>query len=159
MDHQALDDALRVFTDPEVTLADAVLGYARSMQQAAALVGVELAAVDVDTDTVRVVLRLRAAPDLQVHWNPVLGWIHQRAPSVGEDTGEPHQITYRVGAENDAASLVPDPDVVAGWLAALADGERGGHREPPERATPDDPALLAALAAHGRPGGMPGTTR
>jgi hypothetical protein len=158
VNNKQVDDALQAYTDRAVTLADALNRYARSIQDACTLIGVDLASIDLDTDAepARLVLRLSAAPDLQVEWNLVLGWFHAPAPVPGEPKGQPHQITYRVGAETDPADLVPDPEDVAAWLVILATGDRSGHPEPPERPAPDDLGLLAQLARHGH--APPGST-
>lgn len=160
MDNREVDEALRAYTEGEVTLVDAVNGYAESVQQAADVLGIELAGLDIDTvaEPARLLLRLAADPGLRIEWNLALGWLHTPIPTAGLALGEPHEITYRAGDEGDAANLAPDADVVAAWLAVLATGDRSGHQEPPERPAPDDPGLLAQLATHARRRGLPGAS-
>ncbi|GAA5142077.1 hypothetical protein [Pseudonocardia adelaidensis] len=159
MANEEVDCALQAYTDRAATLADALNRYAASIRDACALLGVDLASLDLDTDAepARLALRLSAAPDLRVGWNLALGWFHAPARAHGEPKGEAHPITYRVGAETDPADLVPDPEDVAAWLVILAGGDRSGHPEPPGRPAPDDPGLLAQLARHAGYG-PPGST-
>jgi hypothetical protein len=149
--NKEVDEALQAYTDRAVGLADALDRYASSIRDACALMGVDLASIDLDTDAepARLALRLSAAPDLHVEWNLELGWFYAPAHGSGEPKGQAHRITYRAGAETDPADLVPDPEDVAAWLVVLTGGDRSGHPEPPVRTTPDDPGLLAQLARHG----------
>lgn len=156
-----VDEALRAYAEGKTTLVDAVHGYAASVREAADVLGIELAGLDIDTaaDPARLVLSLGVAPELRIEWNLALGWFHTPAPTAGLGLGEPHEITYRAGDERDAANLVPDADVVAAWLDVLAAGDRSGHQEPPKRPAPDDRNLLAQLASQARWRGLPDVSR
>ncbi len=140
MTYESLDVEVRSRSNGRLTMADTVTGYLEDVRHAAGIMQVEFDAANVDQQRAVVELAMTGVPDVRVNWSPYLGWCFAGGDGVW---------LYRVGVESDAASLVPDPDEVAGWLRVLAAGERTGHHDPPTPLDPHDEALIDRLLTFG----------
>lgn len=140
MTYEPLDAEVRSRSNGRLTMADTVNGYLEDVRHAAGIMQVEFDSANIDQQRAVVELALAGAPDVRVNWSPYLGWCF---------AGDDGVWLYRVGIEGDVASLVPDPDEVAGWLRVLASGERTGHQDPPAPLESHDEALIDRLLTFG----------
>ncbi|QUH02454.1 hypothetical protein HUO13_18065 [Saccharopolyspora erythraea] len=140
MNDQQLNEQVRERTQGQRELTDVVASYLAAVRDAAGMLGLDFEGSRSGAESPSIEIELGGVPGVLVFWTPYRGWGYR------DEHGEHF---YRVGIESDAASLVPDAEVVSAWLRVLDSGDLEGHQDAPEALHPGDPALVERLATLG----------